>query len=101
MQFPENFKYTKDHEWAKIEGNTVVVGITGRGHKYLVDVVYGELPQAGRSLEAGEDFGVVESIKAVSDLYSPISGKVTQVNSGLAEDPAQLNKDPHGTAWMI
>ena len=101
MRFPENLKYTKDHEWAKVEGNSVTVGITDHAQKALGDVVYVELPKTGRTLKAHETFGVVESIKAVSDLYSPIAGKVTEINSALTEDPARINRDPHGTAWML
>jgi len=101
MRFPENMKYTKDHEWTKTEGKLVTVGITDHAQSALGDVVYIELPSVGRVLKVGETFGVVESIKAVSDLYSPVAGKVTQVNSSLGDDPAQVNKDPHGKAWMV
>lgn len=101
MRFPENLKYTKDHEWAKIEGKTVTVGITDHAQKSLGDVVYVELPAVGKTLKAGETFGVVESIKAVSDLYAPITGKVLEVNSELSQDPSRLNQDPQGSAWMV
>ncbi len=101
MSYPTNLKYSKDHEWAKIEGNKVTVGITDHAQKALGDVVYCELPSVGRILKAGETFGVVESIKAVSDLYSPIAGKVVAANQSIVDDPAQLNQDPHGSAWMI
>ena len=101
MSYPTHLKYTKDHEWAKIEGNKVTVGITDHAQKALGDVVYCELPSVGRVLKAGETFGVVESIKAVSDLYSPIAGKVVATNQAVVDDPAQLNQDPHGSAWMI
>jgi glycine cleavage system H protein len=101
VKFPENLKYTKDHEWAIFENNTVTVGITDHAQKALGDIVYVELPQVGRVLKKGETFGVVESIKAVSDLYSPVSGKVTEVNSKLTDDPSQINRDPHTSAWMI
>jgi glycine cleavage system H protein len=101
MRFPENLKYTKDHEWAKIEGTTAVIGITDHAQKALGDVVYVELPKAGRILKNHETFGVVESIKAVSDLYSPLAGKVIEVNAALTEDPARVNREPHTSAWMI
>ena len=102
MRFPENLKYTKEHEWAKAEGaNTVVVGITDHAQNSLGDIVFVDLPELGRTLKAGETFGVVESIKAVSDLYCPLSGKVSAVNTTLKEDPSQVNRDPHASAWMI
>lgn len=101
MNFPANLKYTKDHEWAKIEGRTITVGITDHAQNALGDVVFVELPQIGRTLKKGETFGVVESIKAVSDLYSPITGKVTAVNNDLTQDPSSVNKDPYGQAWLI
>jgi glycine cleavage system H protein len=101
MRFPDGLKYTKDHEWAKIEGNTITVGITDHAQSALGDVVYIELPSPGRVLKKGEAFGVVESIKAVSDLYSPVTGKVIASNTPLLDDPSQVNKDPHGISWMI
>lgn len=101
MNYPEGLKYTKDHERAKVEGQIVTVGITDHAQKSLGDVVYCELPACGRSLKAGETFGVVESIKAVSDLYSPVSGKVVETNASVVAEPAQLNEDPHHSAWMI
>lgn len=101
MRFPENLKYTKDHEWAKIEGKIVTIGITDHAQSALGDVVFVELPTIGRVLKAGETFGVVESIKAVSDLYAPLPGKIIEVNSSLADHPAQINQDPHQGAWMI
>ena len=101
MHFPENLKYTKDHEWAKIEGNTATIGITDHAQKALGDVVFVDLPKTGRVLKHHETFGVVESIKAVSDLYSPLEGKVVEVNQALTDDPARVNRDPHVSAWMI
>ena len=101
MRFPENLKYTKDHEWARLEGQTAVIGVTDHAQSSLGDVVYVDLPKVGRILKKGETFGVVESIKAVSDLYSPLSGRVLEVNSALTDDPAQINRDPQGSAWMI
>jgi glycine cleavage system H protein len=101
MRFPENLKYTKDHEWAKVDGSTVTIGITDHAQKSLGDVVFVELPAVGRVLKKGETFGVVESIKAVSDLYSPVAGKVVESHQALADDPAEINRDPHGKAWMV
>lgn len=101
MSFPADLKYTKDHEWTKIEGNTVTVGITDHAQSSLGDVVFCELPAVGRVLKAGETFGVVESIKAVSDLYAPVAGKVLAANQVVVDDPSRLNKEPHSGAWMI
>lgn len=101
MRFPAELKYTKDHEWAKVEGTTVTVGITDHAQSALGDVVFVELPAVGRILKKGETFGVVESIKAVSDLYSPIAGKVVAVNGDLPSDPSQVNQDPYKSAWMV
>lgn len=101
MNYPTDMKYTKDHEWAKVEGNAVSVGITDHAQRSLGDVVFVELPAVGRVLKKGETFGVVESIKAVSDLYAPVAGKVVAVNSLVKDDPSQLNQDPHGKAWMV
>jgi glycine cleavage system H protein len=101
MRFPENLKYTKDHEWARVEGKTVTVGVTDHAQSALGDIVFVELPAIGRQLKKGDTFGVVESIKAVSDLYSPATGKVTEVNSTLTDDPALVNRNPHDAAWII
>ena len=98
--YPADCKYTKDHEWIKVEGDTGRVGITDYAQKQLGDVVYLDLPQVGRSLKVGESFGTVESVKAVSELYSPVSGVVTAVNSALADKPEKVNSDPHAS-WMI
>ena len=101
MNFPKDLKYTKDHEWARVEGDVVVVGITDHAQSALGDIVYVDLPKVGREVKIGETFGVVESIKAVSDLYSPVSGKVVAVNDALPEEPAVLNREPYTTAWMV
>lgn len=101
MNFPANLKYTKDHEWARVEGSKITVGITDHAQSALGDIVFVELPKVGRELKAGETFGVVESIKAVSDLYSPVAGKVTATNEALVGEPSELNRDPHGKAWLI
>ncbi|MFN7684411.1 MAG: glycine cleavage system protein GcvH [Oligoflexia bacterium] len=101
MRFPSDLKYTKDHEWLKLEGKTALVGITDHAQSALGDIVYVDLPKVGKELKMGDTFGVVESIKAVSDLYAPAAGKVVEVNSRLAADPAQINREPHSGAWMI
>lgn len=101
MSFPADLKYTKDHEWARIEGKTATIGVTDHAQSSLGDIVYVELPAVGRELKEHETFGVVESIKAVSDLYSPLAGKVVAVNGELTGDPSRVNQDPHQGAWMI
>lgn len=101
MSNPTELKYTKDHEWAKIEGKTITVGITDHAQKALGDIVYLELPSVGRELKKHEPFGVVESIKAVSDLYCPVAGKVIAANNDLMDEPAQINRDPYKAAWMV
>ncbi|MBI5469470.1 MAG: glycine cleavage system protein GcvH [Deltaproteobacteria bacterium] len=101
MEFPKDLKYTKEHEWVKVEGNTATVGITDYAQDSLGDVVYVELPPEGGSVTKNEPFGVVESVKAVSDLYSPLSGNVTEVNDAIIDSPEAINEDPYGDAWMI
>jgi glycine cleavage system H protein len=98
--YPSDLKYTKDHEWIRLNGAEARVGITEYAQKQLGDVVYLELPEVGRTLKKGEVFGTIESVKAVSELYSPIGGEVTEVNSALAERPEAVNTDPH-ESWMI
>jgi glycine cleavage system H protein len=98
--YPSDLKYTKEHEWIRIEGNEAHVGITDYAQKQLGDVVYLELPDVGRAVKKGDVFGTIESVKAVSELYSPVSGEVTEVNTRLAEKPEAVNTDPHGS-WMI
>jgi glycine cleavage system H protein len=98
--YPADCKYTKDHEWIKVTGETGQVGVTDYAQKQLGDVVYLDLPQVGRVLKVGESFGTVESVKAVSELYSPAAGEVIAVNSALAEKPERVNADPHAS-WMI
>jgi glycine cleavage system H protein len=100
-KIPANLKYTKDHEWAQLEGNVATIGITHHAQDALGEVVFVELPAKGKALNKGDTFGVVESIKAVSDLYSPLSGKVVDVNSALVNEPGNANTDPYGKAWMI
>ena len=98
--YPPDLKYTKDHEWVKISGSEARVGITDYAQKQLGDVVYLELPEIGRQLNKGEVFGTIESVKAVSELYSPVSGEVTDVNRALGEKPEAVNSRPH-ESWMI
>lgn len=98
--YPSELKYTKDHEWVRLSGDQAQVGITDYAQKQLGDVVYLELPDVGRSLQKGDVFGTIESVKAVSELYSPVSGEVTEVHAALAERPDAVNKAPH-EAWMI
>ncbi len=100
MAYPKDFKYTKEHEWIKVDGNTGTVGITDHAQKALGDIVFVELPKPGATLTAGKTFGTVESVKAVSDLYAPASGTVTEVNGELANAPEKVNADAHA-AWMV
>ena len=99
--YPENFRYTKEHEWVLVEGDTGTIGITDHAQEELGDIVYVDLPQVGTRLETGKSLGSVESVKAVSDIYAPLSGEVLEVNSLLADAPEKLNQDPHGTAWLV
>jgi glycine cleavage system H protein len=98
--YPSELKYTKEHEWVGVDGSSARVGITDYAQKQLGDVVYLELPEVGRSVKQGEVFGTIESVKAVSELYSPVTGEITEVNSALAERSDSVNSDPHN-AWMI
>lgn len=101
MQIPEDLKYTKDHEWAKVEGDIAVVGITDFAQGELGDIVYVELPEVGSQTKQGESFGTIEAVKAVSDLFAPLSGEVVEVNESLADEPEKINKDPYGEGWII
>jgi glycine cleavage system H protein len=98
---PKELKYTKDHEWARVQGNLVVVGVTQHAQESLGDVVYVELPKVGTTITAGKQFGVIESTKAVSELYAPVSGKVVKVNDTLTNKPDTVNADPYGAGWII
>jgi glycine cleavage system H protein len=100
-KIPADLKYTKDHEWAKIEGDTAIIGITDFAQSALGDIVFVELPETGKTLAAHQTFGVVESIKSVSDLFSPLSGTVIEANSGLQNTPELCNAEPYGSAWMV
>jgi len=99
--YPENFRYTKEHEWVLAEGDTGTVGITDHAQQELGDIVYVDLPKVGAKIAAGKSLGSVESVKAVSDIYSPVSGEVTAINESLADAPEKLNADPHGEAWLV
>ena len=99
--YPENFRYTKEHEWVRVEGDTGVVGITDHAQEELGDIVYVDLPKPGTRVEQGKTLGSVESVKAVSDIYAPVSGEVLEVNDTLATSPEKLNADPHGDAWLV
>ena len=99
--YPANFQYSKEHEWVNVDGNVATVGITEHAQKQLGDIVFVELPGVGAKLEAGKECGTVESVKAVSEIYSPVSGEVTEVNTALNETPEFINQDPHGKAWMF
>ena len=100
-QLPEDFYYTKDHEWAQVDENIVTIGVTEFAQEQLGEVVYVELPEEGAKVNQGESFGVVESVKAASDLYAPVSGTVIEVNMALLEDPSSLNDDPMNDGWLI
>lgn len=99
--YPENYRYTKEHEWVLVEGDTGTMGITFHAQKELGDIVYVDLPQAGATIEQGKTIGSVESVKAVSDIYSPVSGEVIASNEELSTAPEKLNEDPHGAAWLV
>jgi glycine cleavage system H protein len=99
--YPENFRYTKEHQWVRVEDGIGTVGITFHAQKELGDIVYVDLPKPGAILEQGRAMGSVESVKAVNDIFAPVSGEVIEVNEALATHPEKLNEDPHGAAWLI
>lgn len=99
--YPPDLRYTREHEWAKVEGQRARVGITQYAQDQLGDVVFVELPKVGAKVRQMQSFGVVESVKAVSDLFAPLSGEVVEVNAGLTEHPEQINRDPYGGGWLI
>ncbi len=101
MDYPATFRYTKEHEWVHVEGNVATIGITDHAQHELGDIVYVDLPKTGTQAESGKTFGSVESVKAVSDIYAPVSGEIVETNDGLASAPEKLNSDPHGAAWLI
>lgn len=100
-QIPADLKYSKEHEWVRVEGNRAYVGITDFAQDELGDIVFVELPEVGAQVTANETFGTVESVKTVSDLFAPVSGKVVEVNGALADNPEKVNESPYGDGWMI
>ena len=101
MEFPEDLKYTREHEWVSIDGSVATIGITDHAQEQLGDVVFVELPTVGDRVEKADAFGVVESTKAVSDVYAPLSGEVAEVNDDLPDNPELINEDPYGDGWMV
>mgnify|MGYP000223985643 FL=1 len=101
MNIPSNLQYTKDHEWAKIENGVATIGITDFAQGELGDIVFVELPEAGKSFNAGDAFGTIEAVKTVTDLFSPISGNIVAINEGLDNDPGKVNSDPYGDGWLV
>ena len=101
MNIPSNLQYTKDHEWVKIENGVATIGITDFAQGELGDIVFVELPEAGKSFNAGDAFGTIEAVKTVTDLFSPISGKIVAINEGLDSDPGKVNSDPYGDGWLV
>jgi len=101
MGYPANYRYTKEHEWVNAKDGVATIGITDYAQGELGDVVFVELPEAGKKLETGKSFGTVESVKAVSEIYAPVSGEVLEANPELLDKPETINSDPHGAAWMV
>ena len=100
MNIPEDLRYDKSHEWVRLEGDTVTIGITDHAQEELTDVVFVELPEVGRAVDAGDPTAVVESVKAASDIYSPVAGEVVEVNDAVEADPSLVNTDPYGAGWI-
>jgi glycine cleavage system H protein len=99
--YPSDYRYTKEHEWIKVSGDTGTIGITDYAQHELGDVVFVELPSVGAKINTGEVFGTVESVKAVSEIYAPVSGEITEANAALTSAPETVNSDPHGAAWLV
>ena len=99
--YPNDYRYTKEHEWVKSDGAVGTIGITDYAQAELGDVVFVELPKTGAQLKSGQSFGTVESVKAVSEIFSPVSGEVTETNAALADSPEKINQDPHGAGWLV
>jgi glycine cleavage system H protein len=99
--YPDNLRYTKEHEWVRLEGNSATIGITDHAQHELGDIVYVDLPKPGARVEQGKALGTVESVKAVSEIYSPVTGEIAETNPILTEAPEKLNEDPHGEAWLV
>ncbi|PLX91098.1 MAG: glycine cleavage system protein H [Desulfuromonas sp.] len=101
MEFPEELKYTEEHEWVSLDGDIVTIGVTDFAQDQLGDVVFVELPEVGEQVQGGKPFGVVESVKAVSDVYAPVSGEVIEINDALPDDPELINNSPYEEGWML
>ncbi|PUZ28819.1 glycine cleavage system protein GcvH [Chitinophaga parva] len=101
MNFPSNLRYTKDHEWISLEGNTATIGITEFAQRELGDIVFVDVPSVGKTLAAEEVFGTVEAVKTVSDLFLPVAGTINELNGGLESEPELVNSDPYGQGWMV
>ena len=101
MKFPDDLHYSKSHEWVRIDGDTATVGITEHAQEELGEIVYLELPEVGHMFDSGQEFGTVESVKAVSELFTPVAGEVTEINTQAIEDPAAVNEDSYGDGWLI
>src|ERR1700691_1298945 len=99
--YPAEFRYTKEHEWIKIDGSVGTLGITDYAQQELGDVVFAELPKVGAQVKAGQSFGTIESVKAVSEIFSPVSGEIAEANSLLVDSPEKINTDPHSAAWLV
>jgi glycine cleavage system H protein len=99
--YPAGYRYTQDHEWINVEGSVGTIGITDYAQQELGEVVFVELPAVGKKVKAGESFGTVESVKAVSEIFSPVSGEIVETNAALADAPEKINQDPHGAAWLV
>jgi glycine cleavage system H protein len=101
LSVPEELQYTRSHEWVRTEGDTATIGITDHAQDELGDIVFVELPEEGATLDAGDSFGTVESVKAVSDLYTPVGGEVVEANEALSDSPEKINEDPYGEGWIV
>jgi glycine cleavage system H protein len=101
LSIPEELQYTRSHEWVRTEGDTATIGITDHAQDELGDIVFVELPEEGATFDAGDSFGTVESVKAVSDLYTPVGGEVVEVNAALNDSPEKINEDPYGEGWIV
>jgi glycine cleavage system H protein len=101
MNFPENLKYTKDHEWVRVEGTTAIVGITDHAQSELGDIVYVDIPDANATLKQGDTFGTIEAVKTVADLFSPVSGTITDVHGAVNDAPESVNSDPYSEGWLV
>jgi len=99
--YPDNIKYTETHEWVRVEDGVATIGLTFHAQSELGDIVYLELPEVGKEVKAGGELGVVESVKAASDIYAPLSGKVVEVNAAVASEPSLVNRDPYGAGWLV